>query len=229
MRGLVINYSGQKLRLRSEQRGNPSDHWTASWAGSVYPTPRSVRRDRRSKRLPRTGLQTICRKISQTLCRQRLSVEGSHEGEYPCTKEPPGLIRTDGKRPDGATLVPWAREKYISWDFTAIHTYAASYLHLSSSIPGGVAEHAADRKRNKYATLPASHEFVPIAVEILDTINREGCKFLLELGRRGAGVSGDPRETVFLFQRLSVCIQRFNTLAYRGTFSTHHPDEEVLT
>src|SRR6218665_2103530 len=93
----------------------------------------------------------------------------------------------------------------------------------------GCAEHAADRKRNKYATLSASHKFVPIAVETLGPINREGREFLLELGRRGAGVSGDPRETVFLFQRLSVCIQRFNAVAYRGTFSTHSPDEEVLT
>src|SRR6218665_2414830 len=82
---------------------------------------------------------------------------------------------------------------------------------------------------NKYATLPASHEFVPIAVETLGPINREGREFLLELGRRGAGVFGDPRETVFLFQRLSVCIQRFNAVAYRGTFSPHPPDEEVLT
>src|SRR6218665_2413740 len=177
----------------------------------------------------RTGLQTICRKISQTLCRQRLSVEGSHEGGYPLHKESSGLIRTDGKRPDGATLFPWARGKYIAWNVTAIHTCAASYLHLSSSVPGGAEEHAADRKRNKYAYLHASHEFVPIAVETLGPINREGCEFLLELGRRGAGVSGDPRETVFLFQRLSVCIQRFNAVAYRGTISTHSPDEEVLT
>src|SRR6218665_3832283 len=50
----------------------------------------SVRRDRRSKRPPRTGLQTICRKISQTLCRQRLSVEGSHKGGYPLHK---GTVR----------------------------------------------------------------------------------------------------------------------------------------
>ena len=105
----------------------------------------------------------------------------------------------------------------------------ASYLHLSSLVPEGAAEHAADRKRNKYATLPASHEFVPIAVETLGPINRDGREFLLELGRRGAGVTGDPRETVFLFQRLSVCIQRFNAVAYRGTFSPHSPDEEVLT
>src|SRR6218665_2219955 len=67
--------------------------------------------------------------------------------DTPCTKEPPGLIRANGKRPDGAALVPWARGKSIAWDFTAIHTCSASYLHLSSSIPGGAAEHAADQKR----------------------------------------------------------------------------------
>src|SRR6218665_3532435 len=107
----------------------------------------SVRRDRRSKRPPRTGLQTICRKISQTLCVNDLVWRALTKADTPCTKEPSGLIRTDGKRPDGATLVPWARGKYIAWDFTAIHTCAASYLHLSSSVPGGAAEHAADRKR----------------------------------------------------------------------------------
>ena len=33
----------------------------------------------------------ICRKISQTLCRQRLSAEGSHEGGYPLHK---GTVRS---------------------------------------------------------------------------------------------------------------------------------------
>src|SRR6218665_1413606 len=83
-----INRARLNLRLRSEQRGNPSGHWTTSWAGSVYPTPMSVRIDSRSKMPPRTGLQTISRKISQTLCRQRLSVEGSHEGGYPLHNGP---------------------------------------------------------------------------------------------------------------------------------------------
>src|SRR6218665_3071543 len=111
-----------------------------------------------------------------------------------------------------------------------------SHPHVCGFLPPSVvmgtrraAEHAADRKRNKYATLPASHEFVPIAVEPLGPINREGREFLRDLGLRGAGGSGVPKEMVFLFQRLSVCIQRFNAVAYRGTFSTHSPDEEVLT
>src|SRR6218665_3894224 len=122
----------------------------------------SVRRVRRSKRLPRTGLQTISRKSARHFAINDLVWRALTKADTPCTKEPPGLIRTNEKRPDWATLVPRARVKYIAWDFTAINTCASSCLHLSSSIPGGAAEHAADRKRNKYATLPASHEFVPI-------------------------------------------------------------------
>src|SRR6218665_1181070 len=31
------------------------------------------------------------------------------KADIPSSKEPPGLIRTDGKRPDGATLIQWSR------------------------------------------------------------------------------------------------------------------------
>src|SRR6218665_1164902 len=106
------------------------------------------------------------------------------------------------------------------------HPHECGFLH--PPVSGGAVEHAVDRKRNKYATLPASHKFVPIAVETLGPINHEGCEFLLELGRRGADVSGDARETVFLLQTLSVCTKRFTAVAYRGTFSSHPGDEELL-
>src|SRR6218665_651445 len=36
----------------------------------------------------------------------------------PSTKEPLGLFRSDGKRPDGATLVPWSHGRYLAWDAT---------------------------------------------------------------------------------------------------------------
>ena len=41
--------------------------------------------------------------------------------------------------------------------------------------------------------------------------------FIAELGRRMAAVTGDPRETAFLRQRLSVAIQRGNAIACRGS------------
>lgn len=140
------------------------------------------------------------------------------KADVPSSKEPPGLIRNDGKRPDGATLVPWARGKYIAWDATTVHTCAASYIHLTSVAPGGAAEHAADRKRGKYSNLPATHDFVPVAIESLGPVNRTGREFLMELGRRMTTISCDPRETAHLFQRLSICSQRFNAIAFRGTF-----------
>ena len=60
--------------------------------------------------------------------------------------------------------------------------------------------------------------FVPIAFETLGPVNAEGAQFLSELGRRISSVSEDQRETNFLLQRLSICVQRHNAIAFRGTF-----------
>ena len=48
--------------------------------------------------------------------------------EVPCIREPAGCSRSDGKRPDGMTLVPWVRGKSLVWDFTCTDTLAPSYL-----------------------------------------------------------------------------------------------------
>ena len=58
-----------------------------------------------------------------------------------------------------------------------------------------------------------------ITVETLGLINRQGRQFLLEIGRRGAAVSGDPREIVYFFYRFSICTKRFNAVAFRDTFT----------
>ena len=44
----------------------------------------------------------------------------------PVTKEPVGLTRLAGKRPDGLTLIPWRRGKPLTWDVTVVSTLAAS-------------------------------------------------------------------------------------------------------
>ena len=79
------------------------------------------------------------------------------------------------------------------------------------------AEAAATRKRTKYADIIQSHHFVPIAIETLGPINMEGQRFLYSLGERLSSISGDQRETTFLYQRLSVLIQIFNAVAFRGS------------
>ena len=66
----------------------------------------------------------------------------------PPSKEPSGLVRTDGKRPDGCTLIPWCTVRALTWDDTVACTVADSYIHDSSRTPGAVAELAATRKRS---------------------------------------------------------------------------------
>jgi len=38
----------------------------------------------------------------------------------PATKEPSGLVRQDGKWPDGLTLIPWQGGKSLAWDVTVV-------------------------------------------------------------------------------------------------------------
>jgi len=54
--------------------------------------------------------------------------------------------------------------------------------------------------------------FQPVAIETLGPLNASAVNFLSEVGRRLTSLSGDPRETLFLFQRLSMLIQRFTLL-----------------
>ena len=60
--------------------------------------------------------------------------------------------------------------------------------------------------------------FQPVAVESLGPINASGRVFLSKLGRKLADQSGDDREISFLFQRLSVLIQRYNAILLHDYF-----------
>ena len=138
--------------------------------------------------------------------------------DIPAVKEPTGLSRLDGKRPDGGTLIPWTSGKCLLWDVTIADTMAHSYSQISSISAGAVAERSSTRKEEKYSELAKSHIFVPIAIETLGPICSQGLSFLRDLGRRMSAISGDIRETAFLFQRLSVAIQRFNCVLFRNSF-----------
>ena len=66
-----------------------------------------------------------------------------------------------------------------------------------------------------------TYTFIPIACETLGPINTKALSFLADLGRRIALVTGDPREGSFLFQRLSITVQRFNSAFSRALLPLH--------
>ena len=59
----------------------------------------------------------------------------------------------------------------MAWDTTVVHTCAASYLSHTAISAGSAAEQAAVHKTAKYALLPATHVFVPIAFETRWPVN----------------------------------------------------------
>jgi hypothetical protein len=136
----------------------------------------------------------------------------------PAVKEPSGLARSDGKRPDGMSLIPWRVGRCLIWDVTVSDTLAPSYLALTSITTGSAAEGAASRKIAKYADLALTRCFVPLAIETLGPICESGVSLLDDLGGRLTSVTGDPRERAFLYQRLSVAIQRGNSICFTNSF-----------
>jgi hypothetical protein len=144
----------------------------------------------------------------------------------PATKEPSGLSFTDDRRPDGLTLVPWSNGRYATWDVTVINTLADSYLPTSSQQAGGAAEFAATKKETKYADLAQRYTFVPIAVETLGAINSSGMHFLSDLGHRITAITGETRESYYLFQRVSVLIQRFNAVLFHDCFDFARDEDD---
>ena len=136
----------------------------------------------------------------------------------PATREPHGLLRVDGKRPDGLTLVPWREGRCLVWDVTVADTTAASYLTATSTLAGSAAESASVRKETKYAELSNRFHFFPIAIESHGPLSIKITSFLSDLGRRITMSTSDARETSFLFQRISVTLQRLNAVCVSDTF-----------
>jgi len=140
-------------------------------------------------------------------------------------KEPSGLVPGNNLRPDGVTLIPWARGKCLAWDATCPDTVAQSHIGSTCTSTGAAALQAAALKHQKYAALAATHCFVPVAVETLGPWNEEGLSFITELGRRTSLITGDPRESAFLFQRLSMAVQYGNAVSCLGTFPVAEDQE----
>ena len=79
--------------------------------------------------------------------------------------------------------------------------------YLQQSAITSAAETAAVRKTTKYSSLSGTHDFFPAAMETLGPMSVSAQEFLAQIGRRLTDATTDPRETTFLFQRLSVAIQ----------------------
>ena len=99
------------------------------------------------------------------------------------------------------------------------NTLAASYVSQGAVQAGSAATAASEWKSAKYSSLSSSHVFVPVAVETLGPLAEEAQLFLAAIGRKASLCTADPREATFLYQRISVAIQRFNAVCLANSLT----------
>ena len=91
-----------------------------------------------------------------------------------------------------------------------------SYVSGSAREAGAAAAVVTTRKEEKYAELDSRYFFEPIAVETL-VFNTS---LLKEIGLKISLNTGESRETSFLYQRISVLVQRFNAVLLHDSLPT---------
>jgi hypothetical protein len=91
-------------------------------------------------------------------------------------------------------------------DNNRFDTLCKIYLPATAKNPGAAADRAEKKKIDIYAQLPPQDQFVPFAVETLGPIGKAAHKFIRELGGRLRAATGEPQETTWFIQRLSLAI-----------------------
>ena len=101
-------------------------------------------------------------------------------------------------------------------------------MELSQREPGAAASKAEEAKRIKYRDLSQDYHFIPLGFETMGHWGSSAVEFIRELGAKLAVVTGEPRSTAFLKQRLSIAIQRGNAAAVRGTVPEGQTMSEIF-
>ena len=74
----------------------------------------------------------------------------------PFRLEPPGIFLSDGKTPDGMSIISWSCGRLLVWDATCSDTFAYSNLSAAVTEAGAVALQAEKLKNNKYSHLDSA-------------------------------------------------------------------------
>jgi len=80
----------------------------------------------------------VCKKAASRSIRHHavneLVTRALSAAAIPNTKQPQGLCRSDGKRPDRLTLVPWQSGRTLVWDVTVVCPLADSYVASAAKL-----------------------------------------------------------------------------------------------
>ncbi|KAL5463170.1 hypothetical protein EMCRGX_G032047 [Ephydatia muelleri] len=96
----------------------------------------------------------------------------------------------------------------LIWDVTCLDTFATSYEMQAMSEARAVAALAERKKKIKYAAIAQTHLFYPIAIKTSGVFGPDAYDILCDLARQIKATSNKPNLTAYLFQQISVVVQR---------------------
>ena len=106
-----------------------------------------------------------------------------------------------------------------------VNTLASSYLKESAERPGSAAEKA---KLAKYEDIQKDYHMVPIAVETFGAWGPEGARLIKSIGTKIQNLTGEKRSTFYLFQSISMAVQRGNAASILGTVKSSEKLDEIF-
>ena len=101
---------------------------------------------------------------------------------------------------------------------TISNIYADSHISSTSVEAGAAAKQATSLKNTKYSDITSTHVFYAISMETAGSWDTQATELIEELDRRITEATEDPKETTYLFQRISITIQRGNALSFFNTY-----------
>ena len=64
-----------------------------------------------------------------------------------------------------------------------------------------------------------NNNIYPVVIETAGTWHHQAVELVKEIGRRTTNITGDDRETSYLFQQMSIALQRGNAVSFQNTFT----------
>ena len=125
-------------------------------------------------------------------------------------------------------MTTWKNGRNLIWDVTVADTLCQTYVTQCSKLAGAAADSRENGKTSKYMELAENYCFVPVGVETLGSWGTEGHKLIKEIGQKVAEATGEKRSTSFLFQSISIAIQRGNSSCVLGTVPHSEGLEEIF-
>ena len=94
--------------------------------------------------------------------------------------------------------------------------------------PGKAAEIRENVKIKTYENLSDHYHFEPVCAETLGSWGSRGLNLIKMIGNKLKDATGEPRSTFFLFQQISMAIQKGNVECILGTIPTSIGLDEIF-